>query len=305
MSRISAALLFVVASIARPAPSQAEPGGLSARVREVLEAHGDGVQAGIWLGGAEGAPSFAWRDDAAMPAASAIKTAYLVELFAAHAAGLDEALPGAATTLAGDGHAALAPFDAAARADARRDLGGASVRRAGEAMIRGRGVSNATYNVAANLVTASFGGPEALQGRIRARDPAFSGISVRRYMIADRTKPGDNEATPRALAAVLQRLAARKLPGVPPETVEAMRAVMLASEDPRRGRHFSKSGALDTDPLTRVRSGWVEKDGRATVYVVMLSQPGPGARPRAKAGEALEAAAAKLQDLLLDSGAGG
>jgi hypothetical protein len=71
-----------------------------------------------------------------------------------------------------------------------------------------------------------------------------------------------------------------------------------------KGRHHVKEGALNSDPLVRVQSGWCEVPGGSTlVYVVVLSQPSPGKLPRDKAGERLEATARQLTKLVLDASA--
>jgi hypothetical protein len=274
---------------------------LDSAITGALERHGDGIRAGLWLGGRGGRPWFARDAGEVFPAASAIKTAYVVELFAAYEEALDAPLPNAAQILSDDAHPAIAHFAPEVRAEARRDLSDLPVRKVGLAMIQGKGVSNAVYNAAANLVTASLGGPQKLQERIRTRDPSFEKIFVRRYMLAARDRPGDNVATPAALASVLQRIAAQSVPRLKSTTHEALRATLFVGEDPRFGRHYSKTGALDSDPLTRVRSGFYERDGRCTVYVVMTCQPDPGSRSRAEAGKALEAICAELHRLLVEA----
>ena len=117
-------------------------------------------------------------------------------------------------------------------------------------------------------------------------------------MLADREANGDNVATAEALAAVLQRLASRRVPGVAEPTVEAIRRAILAADDPRRGRTFSKTGSLASDPITVVRSGWVEPPGggQPVVFVVMLAEANPGLRTR----DGANADLAKLGDRLAE-----
>ena len=62
---------------------------------------------------------------------------------------------------------------------------------------------------------------------------------------------------------------------------------------------FSKSGALDSDPVTRVEGGWREGPAGAVVHVVMLAQDGVPPQERAAAGQRLGAAARRIEDLLL------
>ena len=127
-------------------------------------------------------------------------------------------------------------------------------------MIRGTGVSNAVYNAAANLVTAFLGGPPELTGRIHARHPDFAGIASRRYMLAARDVTGDNEATAASLAAVLAAIARGDVPGLSPETHDAMRDILFL-EETDDGRHFYKGGSLNSNPITRVLSGYWETRG--------------------------------------------
>jgi hypothetical protein len=266
-------LLLFLAGCAGPPVERA---ALSEIVRRELLSHGGEAEAAVWLGRARGPALYAWRADRPMPGASAVKVAFLVELFAAHAGRLDEPLPEAGEVLTDTSHPAIVHFPPAVQEEIRRELAGASVRRVGVAMIRGTGVSNQVYNAAANLTTAVLGGPRGLTVRIHRRDPAFRGIEIRRYMLARRDVTGDNEATAASLASVLQRLAAGDLEGVEWETLEAMRRVVYLEEDPRRGAHYYKSGSLDSDPQCRIRSGWYEgEDGRRLVYVVMVRQPAP------------------------------
>ncbi len=99
-------------------------------------------------------------------------------------------------------------------------------------------------------------------------------------MLADRKARGDNEATAASLAAVLQRVASGDIPGVRREVIDAIRGAVLV-EDLPGGRHHYKTGEIDSDPLTRVRTGWIETPwGEVVVYAVMTRQLTPGTRPR-------------------------
>jgi hypothetical protein len=299
-------------------PAAPLPAGLGQQVAEVVAGLGPAARAAIWFGTADGDALLTWNADAPMPSASAIKAAFLIEVFAAQAGaapsplaippamptltdvpfvprgGLDAPLAGADAVLSDAAHPAIAHFTPAQRATARRLLGGQSTRRIAEAMIAGTGVDNATYNVAANLVTARLGGPAALTHRLHARDPRFHGLQVRRYMLADRRAHGDNEATAAALAAVHAALASRRVPGLDAATVQACRSVLADGED-REGRAvFRKDGALDSAPATRTRAGW--RDGRdgARVFAILLADDAAGAATGAR----LAAAAQRIEDLL-------
>jgi beta-lactamase class A len=270
-------------------------------VDETIERHGDGLSVGVWIGGVEGPAIYTYRADAEMPTASAIKTAYLVELFAAYAGRLDEPIGELDALLDDDAHPVFAPFTPRQREEIRQALRGATPRRLGAVMSGRADAPNGVYNAAASLTTALLGGPEELTARLAARDPAFAPITARRYMLADRQANGDNTATPKALAAVLRRLAAREVNGLDAETVEAVREAMVTTNLPGGGRAYVKGGSLVSDPLTRVASGWRETPTGTVVYVVMTAQPEPGDLPRAEAGQRQQETTSTLTRRLLDA----
>jgi hypothetical protein len=300
---VSLALLGLVglfpacATPTKVADSASDP-QLATDVRAIVAELGPGARAAVWLGPAGGAPTLAWNVEVPMPVASAIKAAYLVELFAARADALDAPLPGTAELLADTKHAAVAHFSAAQRATAAKALGTASARRIGEAMVRGNGVDNATYNLAANIVTSFCGGPAWLEQKLHARVPEWRGLRVRRYMLANRTEHGDNEATAHALAAVHGGLARRDVPGLSRATIDACRAVLAQRADAQGRESFAKGGSLDSDPLTRVDAGWREDPSGPVVYVVMLAHAGVPAGDRAAAGQRLGDATRRIRERL-------
>jgi hypothetical protein len=270
-------------ALAVPAVARGDAAELDARVQAVLAEPGDPVQAGIWFGTPSGAPIYQLAADRTIPAASVVKTAILIELFAAHAGHLDDPLGAAAdTVLADDRHAAMAPFSTAQRKEIRTALHGASVRSVGAIMMGSQKASNAVYNAAANLAIAALGGPSDVTAKIRARDPAFGGVTVGRYMLASRTA-SDNAATPAALAAVLAAVATGKLPGVDAATALAMAQVMMQSKDPL-GVHHHKEGNLDSDPMVCIKTGFYQPSGKPPlIYVVgaALSAKPTGSRDAA------------------------
>jgi hypothetical protein len=305
---VSLAALVATARAQPPARPRLDIKALDAQVKALLDEHGDGVSAGVWVGGPSGGPWYAREADAVQSTASAIKTSYLVELFARYADTLDRPPPGLDDVLR-DGHPALAPYPPSQRDEIRRALSAASVRKLGGVMMGSEPAPNHVYNAAASAVTALFGGPEGLTRAIRARDPAFAPIVARRYMLAPRDVTGDNEATAAALAAVLQRLAARTVPGVDGAAVEALRGTVLVKEDylGLKGRHHVKTGELNSDPLTRVQSGWWDVDAPGlgpVVYCVMLTQPSPAGRPRDEAGTRLAKTGERLTRAVLDAARG-
>ena len=294
------ALLLLLAACTAPPAAPAfrfDTARAAADVDRLLAEHGDGVTAAIWIGDGRNAV-WARNEHTPMPAASAIKTAFLIELFTAHQGALDRTLPAFATITDDASHPALAHFAPPARAEIRRQLHAATVHDVGRAMIRGTGVSNAVYNAAANVTTALLGGPAALTARIHARDAAFAPLQVRRYMLAAR-EAGDNEATAAGLAAPLQRIATGQLPGVDATTLAAIRAVMRGKDHARFGLHYTKGGSLDSDPMARVASGAFVPAAAPIVYVVMVRQADPAGRPRTEAGQRLGRLANALRDAVL------
>jgi hypothetical protein len=268
--------------------------------RAILEGHGVTIRAGLWVGEASGDALYASGQGDTLPTASAIKTAILIELFARFADALDRP-PAGLDAILRDDHPAIAHFAPGGRDEVRGGLAGASVRRIGGVMMGSIDATNLVYNAAANVAIGLLGGPAEATRSIGSRDPAFAPIAVRRYMLADRKAHGDNEATTAALASVLQRLASRRVPGLAEATVEDIRRAVLAKDDPRRGRVFSKEGDLATSPITCVRSGWAEGPGRRpVVFVVMVAQDGPGGLSADAAHAKLAATAARLADALLD-----
>lgn len=268
------AVVFVLVPGATIGRAGDAPARLDREIQQILKVHEGPLRAGLWVGGATGVPVYASEAEANLPTASAIKTAFLIELFARYADTLDRPAPGLDAILADD-HPAVAHFTPAQRTEIRQGLSEATIRRIGRVMMGSANASNLVYNAAANVTTALLGGPEGLTQAIQRRDPAFAPIKVRRYMLADRRVRGDNEATPAALAAVLQRLAARKVPGLDPATVDAIRSAVIVKDEPGLGQHFRKNGDLASDPVTHVESGWFEAGGRTIVYTVMLAQANP------------------------------
>jgi hypothetical protein len=276
-----------------------EAPALSREVDRLLEAHGEGIAASLWLGGATGPAWFARNESAPRPTASAIKTFYLVELFDTAAKGLDRPLDGVAPVLGEDTHAAISHFTPVQRDDIRRELGGASARRLGLVMMGTAPASNEVYNAAANVTTAVLGGPEALTARIHRRDPAFAGVAARRYMLRDRKEHGDNEAPATALAALYQKLASGTLAGIDGATLEAIRAALRRTDEPVLGPHYAKDGNLPSDPLAEVRAGWYETAAGPRIYVVMTTQPAPGTAGREASSQRLAQTATALRDALV------
>lgn len=259
-------------------PPAAPEEQIGAAVESVSAADFTDIGRSIWIGTADGEALYEESPDTPRPAASSIKTAYLVEFFSDRADALDEPVPDAVDVVGNPEHPAIVHFDADTQAEIKEHLETADARTVGRHMIRGTGVSNPVYNAAANLVTAFLGGPPELTARIQARHPDYAGIDSRRYMLAARDVTGDNTATAGSLAAVLAAIARSDVPGVSPETHAAIRDILFL-EDTEDGRHFYKGGSLNSSPITRVLSGYyaapAEPAGRELVYAFMAEVPGP------------------------------
>jgi hypothetical protein len=275
---------------------------LDEAVANLLKQQGEGAQASIWLGNADGTTWYESGAAAVRPTASAIKAFYLVVLFDRYKDALDRELPGVGEILRDDRHPAISHFTAEQRDEIRRELIGATVRRIGQVMIGQTEVSNVVYNAAANVTTAVLGGPEALTNAIHKLDPAFATVAARRYMLRDRKQPGDNEATAQALSVLYQRLASAKLPGIDNATMQAVRDTLRWVDDPNLGVRYGKGGSLDTDPLTRVRAGWWDTSGGPLVYVVMMVQPLPADQPNGDAAKSMNTTANQLENLIVAAG---
>ena len=269
---------------------------LATEVQREIDRAGPNVVAGIWLARPDNEPLFALRPEEAMSCASSIKTAYMLELFA-ESPDLDAPFPGTKAILDNPKHPAVVHFSAEQRATAKKLLGDASIRRMAEAMMNGRGVDNATYNIAANLVTAHFGGPAKLTKRLHERSPSWAGLYVRRYMLANRTTNGDNEATAHALAAVLEQMALGAVPGVTPEALDAARKIM-AKKPEGQNQSFTKGGSLNSSPATRVRSGFRTGPTGSVAWAIMLTREVIGNEQRT-AGPKLSEATKAIERLLL------
>lgn len=234
----------------------------------------EGTTLTVWAGFADGRELYARDADRPMPVASAIKAAILLELYAKYEGEIDQRPAAASRLLDDENHPAFAHYRKSSRAKVREALGDSTVDEIGRVMIGKTKAPNLVYNGAANVAIGLLGGPQEANRSIRKRDPAFGGLTLNRYMLANRTERGDNTATASALAAVHRRLATRNLPGLREETIDRVRAVLAAGDG--GSRLFSKGGSLTSDPLTRVRAGWREGDRRSLVWVVMGSAPKEG-----------------------------
>ncbi len=231
----------------------------------------DGVEYSVWLGKPNGEVQYQHNANRVRPAASAIKTAILIEFLSAQIDSLDNPFDALDAILDNPKSPAIRHFDAEQKADVQKELRGLTVRQLAEAMIHKEHIeTNAAYNAAANVIIEYLGGPKALTERVRQRFPAAPGLQIARYMLADRKTHADNLLTAASLATVL-RFLAQSTPA--DELHAAARNVLLLETDAERGDHYYKGGTLTSDPQVRIEAGWWDYRGAAFVYVVIATRP--------------------------------
>ena len=213
-----------------------------------------------------------------MPVASAIKSAILLEFFSKYRHDLSATPKEAPKILSDPKHPALAHFSVREKKEIATALAGASVKRLGHIMIdrhdeSGSKYSSVTYNAATNLAIALLGGPAETTQAIHTRDPAFAGITVNRYMLADRKTTGDNTATPLALASLHQKISSRQLTTYPDNALDAVRQILHTRDFPKGATLYSKGGSLTSDPVTRVQAGWYQAGSTTMPFAIMAAQP--------------------------------
>ena len=102
---------------------------LDAQLDELLKAgQDDGMEVSVWVGGREDDPWYVRNAEVWRPVASAIKVAYLIELFNTYADQLDGVLEGAAEIVTDSTHPAIAHFNDEQQSDIRDHLANATVR---------------------------------------------------------------------------------------------------------------------------------------------------------------------------------
>ena len=239
-------------------PRAHSPGGSTPWLRE----HGDGIVRQRVARRGRGRRLVRARSRSTPRAtASAIKTFYLVELFDRFAGALDRPLPGVDAVLADDAHPAIAHFTPEQRAEIRRELTGATVRRVGLVMMGIAPASNIVYNAAANVTTAPLGGPEALTAADSDARPPRS-PSSRRAATCSATAASAATTKRPALGAGRALPAARRRGAWPASTRATMDAIHAALRRRRRSgaRPPLRQGR---QPGTRirmceVRAGWYD-----------------------------------------------
>ena len=176
---LAAVLVVTGCAWSGPDPPRAASEPIAAALAAVPADGFTGLGRSIWIGTADlglhdGEPLYDESADVPRPAASSIKTAYLVEFFSDRASYARRTRPGTRwTSWAIRIIPAIVHFDADTQAEIREHLETATARTVGRHMIRGTGVSNPVYNAAANLVTAFLGGPPELTDKNPGPPPGF------------------------------------------------------------------------------------------------------------------------------------
>jgi len=205
-------------------------------------------------------------------AASAIKSAIVLDLFLSMGDQLDQVPPGAEALLGYHTHPAFYGFTRDELVRARRQLAGRSYLDLARIMMGRTDAGNEVYNAACNLVMVKLGGPEAITRRLAALDPGLEGIDINRYMEAWKGD-GDNRATPEALVTLYRMALSGHVPGLDPAHVTLWRSLLLAEGDGGPGSRYEKLGTLYPEPMVRVHAGYQVRPGGALIYAIMGEIP--------------------------------
>ncbi len=269
---------FIVAASSCQPPQETLEDIIESEVRAIERAVADmesgnagSVEYSVWLGPPDGDAWYRHDASSVRPAASAIKSAILIEFFSEQIESLDQPFAALSDIIDSQESVAIRHFDAEQQAAARAELRDLTARQLAEAMIHKEHIeSNAAYNAAANVIIEYLGGPMALTERIRQRFVHADGLQIARYMLADRQENADNLLTADSLASILQYLAV----GTANDKLRAaVRNVLLLETDATRGDHYYKGGTLTSAPQVRIEAGWWDDRGAACVYVVIATHP--------------------------------
>ncbi|MEN1678506.1 MAG: hypothetical protein AAGJ46_02860 [Planctomycetota bacterium] len=276
--RMTLATALVLLALASPGVAEDMNSKLQDALSPSLEGLPTDTTVGVVLLDGRGDVLFSQNAELELSAASSIKSSLLLEFFAKHASELRATGRRDVRAIVEDPrHPAIVHFDQATQQEIAGQLGDASVLRLGYILIdsndeTGAEYSNKVYNAAANVAIALLGGPAGSTRAIHERDASFAGANLRRYMLADRNVTGDNTATPMMLARFFQIALGEGHAGVDPAVAQAVADVLHRGDEPSGLKHFSKTGALYTDPVTSVRSGRYERGGRVMNYAIMATQ---------------------------------
>jgi hypothetical protein len=205
-------------------------------------------------------------------AASAIKSAVALDLFAVRGDLLDTRPVGVDHLLRPGTHPAFRGFPPDQLERARGDLVGRTYWELARIMMGRTPAGNEVYNAACNLIMIKLGGPRAIGGRLRGLDPSFAGFDINRYM-GSWNGDGDNTATPEALVSFYRMVSGGAVPGLNRAQVEMLRTLLLHDGDGGPGTVYEKMGTLFPKPMVRVRAGYLQREAGNLVYAVMGEIP--------------------------------
>lgn len=221
---------------------------------------------------------FAREPDRLMPTASAIKSFVALDLLLEHGDRLHE-VPKIKRLLYPGSHPAFSGFTKLELESARRDLNGMSYGELAEVMMGQTEHTNATYNIACNVLLYVSGGLEAVQNRVRAAHPLFSQIQIDHYMYLWHNN-GDNLASPHALVGLYRMLSEGSVPGLTPDQVQLFRGWLRHEGDGGEGTRIGKRGTLFPSPMARIQAGYIERNDQDLIYAIMgQMQDMPGVDP--------------------------
>ncbi len=244
--------------------------------------------------------SAAQRDaNSNMASASAIKIALLVELFDAFGDQLDKPAP--LDALMASDSPTVVHFSSKQQQEIQEGLKGKSYRSVGKIMMGTESATNLVYNAAANMAIGLLGGPAEATRRIHQRSNLLDGIVLRRYMLARRDDPGENEVTAASLCQLWKWIAVRQVPGLDAEKLKAIEGATLQGRTRFgvRGQHLYKDGSLDSYPLTRTYAGAVRIGKNEFAYAILLEQPKPTGKAAADEVEKFDAFSLRVANAVL------
>ncbi len=275
---------FVLAGLFSPALAQEISTSLPAELQKTIRELPANTKVGWAVLDAKGRIVIEYRAQTDFSAASSIKTALLWELFSAYGDQLDQGGRDDIRDVVGNpNHPAISHFSPDVQKTIAADLENVSINNLGSILINfrdlsGRRYSNATYNAASNIAIFLLGGPRAVTRRFHAQGANSRQLNLRRYMLTNRLKNGDNTATPLALAAIFHQLIGEQPSNLDKKASLAIENILYVRDDPQGGRLYAKGGALMSNPVTSVRSGRYELDGRVLNYAIMAERKlSPGA----------------------------
>lgn len=252
-----------------PDPRASETCVINDQLFKLYKTSSDNINYSVWLGKANGGIWFQHNTQQIMPAASAIKSAILIEFFDLKLSSLDSPFIEASDIIGNSDSPAISHFNGELIESIQSELKGLTARELAQAMIHKKHVqSNAAYNAATNVVIEYLGGPKVVTKLIHNRISGSQGIVVDRYMLADRQENGDNLLTAESLAAVLRFIAGNNSNN---ELLTSVSDVLWLETDKSGASHYYKGGSLSSTPQVRIKAGWWDKEDSGFIYVVIAT----------------------------------